>query len=347
MPLITLSHSATERAVFITTHRDLDRKLIDQIKRHPECFSSEKSIEGRIQHIALYIPDIERKKIWLYPWYVLTWLWAAIRLVKLSFRARPKKVVSTGGLCAVPVFLTAWLLKIPCELFELNAVPGDAVRILAPLSRTIFYCYKTAAQYLPENKIRYKPYPVRSFTTVTAYEARGALGLSPHKKTICFLGGSQGSHFINGLARKIVERFSPGDIQIVHQTGPADHQESAAWYAQRNYTAFVVDFYPEIETLYCAADFVICRAGAGTLWELEYMNIPTCIIPLETAATDHQKYNAQALCSQKPEQFTCLLQEYAEKNSDAIVSLFSREVPESRWHADHEDLSLQDPLFHE
>src|SRR5262249_36276166 len=47
---------------------------------------------------------------------------------------KPNKVISTGGLIAVPVCLAAWLLRIPIELYELNAVPGKAIKALAPIA---------------------------------------------------------------------------------------------------------------------------------------------------------------------------------------------------------------------
>ena len=271
----------------------------------------------------------------------------ALRLAHAYLRARPAKVVSTGGLSAVPVFCFAWLLGIKRELFELNAVPGSAVKLLAPLSNTIFYCYKSAARYLPEKKIQYKPYPIRSLQGVTAYEARTLLGLNPHKKTLCFLGGSQGSHFINEFAQKLVKQYKPHELQIIHQAGKAEEAVLTHWYHQQGYTAYVVYYYHTIELLYSASDFVVCRAGAGTLWELEYMQIKTCVVPLEINSTDHQLHNAQALCAEKPEQFLLVRQREAEQLPQRVLAqIMSFWAPESQSPADHEDLQ-DDPLFHQ
>lgn len=310
MPLITLAGQNISPAVFITTHRELDKKIIN-------------SSDLEITHCALYIPDINRRKIWLFAWHAVVWISAFVKLTFLFFKARPEKVVSTGGLSAVPVFLFAKVMRIPCELFELNAVPGHAVKFLAPLCSKVFYCYKAALKYLNHKQLYYKPYPVREFPVTETYHARKHLGLDSAKKTICFLGGSQGSQFINDFALKLISRFSPHEIQVIHQAGPADAARLAAWYAANNFTAFVVDYYAEIELLYSSSDLVICRAGAGTLWELEYMNIPTCIIPLETATTDHQLHNAQALCAQKPQQFFMVRQKDTEKSIEMIISLLS------------------------
>ncbi len=326
IPLITLAGKESKPAVFITTHRDLDKKLIDAAAVHqfsPQGCHPELVSGSHPNHLALYLPDVQRKKIWLYPWYMLTWFWASMRLFYWYGRTRPEKVVSTGGLTAVPVFLVARLMRVPCELFELNALPGDAVRLLAPFSDTVFYCYKTALQHLPTRRLQYKPYPVRDFMQVTPYHARIQLGLDPHRKTICFLGGSQGSHFINELALRIIAGLNPERFQILHQAGAIDFVSLAAEYAEKGYKAYVVDFYQEIELFYHAADFVICRAGAGTLWELEYMQVPTCIIPLKTKATDHQVYNAQALCAQKPQQFKLCLQDDAERSIERILEMIN------------------------
>jgi UDP-N-acetylglucosamine--N-acetylmuramyl-(pentapeptide) pyrophosphoryl-undecaprenol N-acetylglucosamine transferase len=55
---------------------------------------------------------------------------------------------------------------------------------------------------------------------------------------------------------------------------------------------------PYIENMsaaYSAADMVIARAGALTLAEIERMRIPSILIPLPTAAGNHQYHNAKAL----------------------------------------------------
>jgi UDP-N-acetylglucosamine--N-acetylmuramyl-(pentapeptide) pyrophosphoryl-undecaprenol N-acetylglucosamine transferase len=326
MPLITLARQANIPAVFITTHRELDKKIID-------------GAGLKSTHCPLYLPDIQRKKFWLFPFHAAVWSFTFVKLLFLFFKTRPEKVISTGGLSAVPVFLFAKIFRIPCELFELNATPGDAVKFLAPLSSKVFYCYKTALQHLEHKALYYKPYPVREFSVIDSYSARKKLGFSPAKKTICFLGGSQGSQFINDFSLRIVSRFSPQEIQVIHQAGPADAARLAAWYAENKYTAFVVDYYSEIELLYSAADLVVCRAGAGTLWELEYMNIPTCIIPLETSLTDHQLHNAQALCAQKPEQFFMVRQAQADSAIEKIISLLKEQSAENQHDERLNDLS--------
>ena len=44
-----------------------------------------------------------------------------------------------------------------------------------------------------------------------------------------------------------------------------------------------------------AADLVICRAGATTLAELTAAGKPSVLVPLPTAADDHQRKNAEVV----------------------------------------------------
>jgi UDP-N-acetylglucosamine--N-acetylmuramyl-(pentapeptide) pyrophosphoryl-undecaprenol N-acetylglucosamine transferase len=44
-----------------------------------------------------------------------------------------------------------------------------------------------------------------------------------------------------------------------------------------------------------AADLVVCRAGATTLAELTAAGRPAVLVPLPTAADDHQRKNAEVL----------------------------------------------------
>ncbi len=55
---------------------------------------------------------------------------------------------------------------------------------------------------------------------------------------------------------------------------------------------------PAMHRLYAAADFAICRSGAGTTAELIRYCIPALLIPFPFAADDHQRINAEFLAKQ-------------------------------------------------
>jgi UDP-N-acetylglucosamine--N-acetylmuramyl-(pentapeptide) pyrophosphoryl-undecaprenol N-acetylglucosamine transferase len=57
----------------------------------------------------------------------------------------------------------------------------------------------------------------------------------------------------------------------------------------------VVDFLDPMDDGYAVADLVISRAGMITVAELCAWGIPSILIPLPTAAADHQTHNARVL----------------------------------------------------
>lgn len=132
------------------------------------------------------------------------------------------------------------------------------------------------------------------------------LKLSLDKKTLLILGGSQGSLFINNTIKTLLESNAYGHkvLQIIHQTGKNDTFDWQHFYSSKNIRAFVCAYTHSIENFYLAADLIICRAGAGTLFEALFFKKLCIVIPLQTTTNDHQVYNAQALAAQHPELIT-------------------------------------------
>ena len=57
----------------------------------------------------------------------------------------------------------------------------------------------------------------------------------------------------------------------------------------------VREYLSPIADAYAAADLALVRAGAMTTAELFAWGIPAIVVPLPTAAADHQTHNARAL----------------------------------------------------
>ncbi len=112
------------------------------------------------------------------------------------------------------------------------------------------------------------------------------------------LGGSQGSRGVNELASGMVRvldargRLPP----IIHQTGPDQFNEMQVNYAALGYEGRVEvrAFIDDMPAVLGKAAVCVARAGALTLAELAIMRRPAILIPLPTAADDHQTMNALA-----------------------------------------------------
>jgi UDP-N-acetylglucosamine--N-acetylmuramyl-(pentapeptide) pyrophosphoryl-undecaprenol N-acetylglucosamine transferase len=230
---------------------------------------------------------------------------------------RPTEIITTGGIVAIPTCLAGWLLRIPITLYSLDAVPGKAIRFLIPYATSIITCFTNAQHYFPAHKRTIRSYPVKyTNKAIDKVHALSALGLDPDKKTIVLLGGSQGSLFLNDCMKQLVN-MSHHDfrtMQIIHQTGSVDATDWKDFYTQRNISAYVFSYMPHLERIYASADLIICRAGAGTLFEIKFFNKPCIIIPLQTNTTTHQIDNARTMSSEYPELFSMIKQNEIEKD---------------------------------
>ncbi len=152
--------------------------------------------------------------------------------------------------------------------------------------------------------------------------AQEHLEITAGKKTIVVLGGSQGSLFLNECMKHFVTNNAENfhNIHIIHQTGSSDSTDWNDFYTSHNVSAHVFSYHPHLAQIYAAADVIICRAGAGTLFEIKFFNKPCIIIPLMTHTTDHQVDNARAMSREYPELFYTLGQSSIEKDPTILFT---------------------------
>ncbi len=201
--------------------------------------------------------------------------------VAVIMRLRPALLFSKGGYVSVPPVIAAHLLSVPVITHESDLDPGLATRINSRFAETICVPYEESRAYFPaayRQKIRVTGNPVRE-EVLGGDRARGRarFGVPEGIPLLLALGGSQGAREINLLFERSVERLTERFF-VVHQTGRGDFRESRR---ERYLTApFFADSYPDI---LAAADLVVARSGAGTLWELAAQGRPSILIPLSTA----------------------------------------------------------------
>lgn len=261
--------------------------------------------------------------------------------VWFSLLHRPEKALSTGGLLAIPLSIATRLTRRTVDLYELNVLPGKASKALFPFVNTIYTVFLQAKQHCRwkrfdfTNKCVLTTYPLR-FTqqdknvdkTVVVnsinqtLKQQQASHLFDHqRKTIFVLGGSQGSQLLNRLIKEFVEKNVElcSSLQVLHQVGSFNEQEWNDWYANHEIPALIFNYDQRVHEYYALADVVVCRAGAGTLFELAFFKNKSLVIPLVAPTTDHQIHNAHALAEQYPELFTVLNQALAQENSALFI----------------------------
>ena len=210
---------------------------------------------------------------------------------RILSRRRPSVVVGVGGYSSGPVVLAAALRGIPTLLLEQNAVPGLTNRILARFVSAAAVTYESTMGYFGRRGF-VTGNPVRSefFEPSSAAPAAGP-------PRILIFGGSQGAHAINMAMVEAAPRLAahPGGMAITHQTGERDLEHVRDGYRRAGIEARVEPFLFAMDREMKQADLVVCRAGATTLAELTAAGVPAVLVPLPTAADDHQRKNAEVL----------------------------------------------------
>jgi UDP-N-acetylglucosamine--N-acetylmuramyl-(pentapeptide) pyrophosphoryl-undecaprenol N-acetylglucosamine transferase len=201
----------------------------------------------------------------------------------------PDVVVGAGGYVSGPVLLVASLLRIPTLVMDSNALPGFTNRRLAMFVDKAALTFDEALPYFGRKGV-VTGNPVRKeFFELTEPESSESVRL-------LIFGGSQGARAINNAMIDALPLIADRGLEITHQTGEADFERVRAAYAGTNGT--VADVRPYISDMvsqFARTDLIICRAGATTCAELAAAGKASIMVPLPTAADDHQRKNAEAM----------------------------------------------------
>src|SRR6184192_811583 len=136
--------------------------------------------------------------------------------------------------------------------------------------------------------------PVRPSEPGDPRAARRTLGLDPDRSTVLVFGGSQGAQALNYAVAAALERRLLS-ANVLWGTGAA-HAAALARYAVPE-RVVIRGFFDSMTEPYRAADIVVARAGAMTVAELCAWGKPSILVPLPSAAADHQAHNARALAA--------------------------------------------------
>ena len=233
-------------------------------------------------------------------WRNARWLWLAPRVWRdvgrLLREERPAIVIGTGGYAAGPIVLRAQRAGIPTAVVEENAFPGLTTRWLARGARQVHLGFPEARERLSpgaRTEVFTLGNPVRPSEPGDPRAARRSLGLDPDRPTVLVFGGSQGAQALNYAVAAALERRLLAGANVVWGTGAA-HAAALARYAVPE-RVVVRGFFDSMTEPYRAADLVVSRAGAMTVAELCAWGKPSILVPLPTAAANHQTHNARAL----------------------------------------------------
>jgi len=256
---------------------------------------------------------------------------AFLRSLSILRRFRPDVVLGVGGYASGPLVLAAALWRYPTAIQEQNSVPGITNRILSRLVRIVVVAFDEARRFFPAAKCETIGNPVRGKLVATLIAGSADPNASPR---ILVVGGSQGARAVNDLVLAAVEILAKnGSLPaLVHQSGPSDLDRCSERYRALG-VADRIDVRPFIDdmaTEYHRASLVVARAGALTLAELAIAGRPVILIPLPTAADDHQSKNAARFAAANAaivlDQRTCTGAQLAQLLGDLLADSARRQV---------------------
>lgn len=248
-------------------------------------------------HVLLDLHPLYRRAPWKAWLTIRGLLGSSGRIESALGRRRPALVVATGGYASSATL--AWCVPrhVPFVLQEQNSVPGQTNRLFSRWAREVYLGYPEASLRLSGramsrsvdtgNPIEPPPDP-----RPTRHDARARLGIRGEGRVLLVFGGSQGSAALNARVDAWISAGLPDGLHVIWATGPSHFQRYAHRAAER---VIVRDYLSPIAEAYAATDLALTRAGAMTTAELCAWGIPSVLVPLPTAAADHQTSNARAL----------------------------------------------------
>ncbi len=226
-----------------------------------------------------------------------------LKALWMMWRFMPDVVVSKGGYGSLPVLLAALFYRIPFLVHESDAVSGIANRYAARFAAAITVGFTSTRDQMKQ--YHYKTFvtgtPVRlRFGQISPAEAKRSFGFNESDLIVLVMGGSQGALQLNEVLLQVLPELVL-EAGIIHITGEDHFTKISAVASELLQSSSRKQYYKPypylaqtvIEAM-TAADVVVSRAGATSLAELTRLRKPSLLIPLDLAAGDHQRLNAQA-----------------------------------------------------
>lgn len=215
-------------------------------------------------------------------------LWQSLRLLG---QLKPLYVIGVGGYASGPFVLAASIIGFNTAIWEPNAMPGMANRLLSRFVDKCFVVFSEAKKHLKNNQVTQTGMPIREEIENAVHEAN-----KDEKFHLLSFGGSQGARAINYCLSDAI--MSGGDwvkdLSVVHQLGSMDYATVSAKYQGAPCEVEPHEFIFDMPKYYKWADIIVSRGGASSIAEAAAFGIIPIIIPIP-AADNHQQKNAESL----------------------------------------------------
>ncbi len=217
-----------------------------------------------------------------------------LQCMRLILKERPACVVGFGGYASFPCSMAAILLGTDLIVHEQNSVMSRTNRFLGRYATVVASSFK---------KTKYAPTGRKTVQTgMPIRKAIAELYEHPYPKTgktlpfnILVLGGSQGAKIFSEVIPEAIKQLDTKlqkRIRMTQQCRGEDIETVRTAYEGAKCSLEISHFFENMPELYAATHLIISRAGASSVCEIAAAGIPAVLVPLPTAADDHQTSNA-------------------------------------------------------
>ncbi len=264
--------------------------------------------QGQEQRYLQGLPDVryfgiasgKLRRYW--SWRNLTDVLGVLRGFWQSFvllgRIEPAVIFSKGGSLSFPVVLAGWLRRIPVVAHESDFSSGLANRLAMPFLDALCTSFPMLRPRRLKGELIHTGSPVRpELLAGSAARGRALLGVPPGRPVVLVTGGSLGADTLNAVVAAAAPKLV-SSCWLVHICGPGKQTRlDLAGYRQFEFVG------EDWGDMLAAADLIVSRAGANTLFELLTLGKPNLLIPLSPQASrgdqvENADYAAQAGFSQ-------------------------------------------------
>lgn len=255
---------------------------------------------------------------------------------------KPAAVFSTGGYSAAPVMRAARALGVPYVIHEQNSIPGRSNRMFADQAKAVATTFKKSEKQFPGCRVVRTGMPVRQELRQMAADPPG----EPLEHPLVFIfGGSQGALFLNEHVPAVARLMHDDRFDWLHVSGPTHQSAVCSEVESLRLAHYHVKPYlqgPAMGQAYQHASLVVARSG-GSLAELAVFGLPSVLVPLPSAAGNHQYHNAKEFADMgaavvhtedkfDPNLMAAAIREWAsstERRQKARIALKNWDIPDS------------------
>lgn len=223
---------------------------------------------------------------------------------KIISKEKPDVIFSKGGFVSVPVVIAASMKKIPVVAHESDITPGLANKLASPFCDKLCVTFRESLKYIKGDKGVLTGSPIRQeILNGSKLKGLSKCGFTGEKEVIFIMGGSLGSKVVNDVIRDNIDTLLE-EFDIIHICGKGNVDENLK--DKKGYVQFEY-VNEELPDLMTAADYIISRAGANSIFEFLALKKPTLLIPLSRKASrGDQILNAESF---RKEGYSLVLEE--------------------------------------